>query len=74
MADALGRPLTTSGVKEASLRGAAVVVLERLGRDAGACTAGARWSSLALTRSKRSARPANAQRRLYEAVTSEPTS
>jgi gluconokinase len=31
MADALGRPLTTSGVKEASLRGAAVVALERLG-------------------------------------------
>jgi gluconokinase len=31
MADALGRPLTTSGVKEASLRGAAVVTLERLG-------------------------------------------
>jgi gluconokinase len=31
MADALGRPLTVSGVKEASLRGAAVVALERLG-------------------------------------------
>ena len=31
MADALGRPVTTSGVKEASLRGAAVVALERLG-------------------------------------------
>ena len=31
MADALGRPVTTSGVKEASLRGAAVAALERLG-------------------------------------------
>jgi gluconokinase len=31
MADALGRPLTVSEVKEASLRGAAVVALERLG-------------------------------------------
>lgn len=31
MADALGRPVTTSGVREASLRGAAVVTLERLG-------------------------------------------
>ena len=31
MADGLGRPLTVSGVKEASLRGAAVVARERLG-------------------------------------------
>ena len=31
MADVLGRPVTASGVKEASLRGAAVVALERLG-------------------------------------------
>jgi gluconokinase len=31
MADALGRPLTASAVKEASLRGAAVHALERLG-------------------------------------------
>jgi sugar (pentulose or hexulose) kinase len=31
MADALGRPVTTSGIKEAALRGAAIVVLERLG-------------------------------------------
>jgi gluconokinase len=34
MADALGRPLTRSGVKEASLRGAAIVALERLGESA----------------------------------------
>jgi gluconokinase len=33
MADALGRPLTVSGVEEASLRGAAVVALERLGES-----------------------------------------
>jgi gluconokinase len=33
MADALGRPVTASDVKEASLRGAAVVVLERLGES-----------------------------------------
>src|SRR5204863_1713852 len=31
MADALGRPITVSGVREASLRGAAVSALERLG-------------------------------------------
>jgi gluconokinase len=33
MADALGRPLTVSAVREASLRGAAVVALERLGES-----------------------------------------
>ena len=33
MADALGRPVTTSAVKEASLRGAAVYALERLGES-----------------------------------------
>ena len=31
MADALGRPITTSGVREASSRGAALLALERLG-------------------------------------------
>ena len=31
MADALGRPVTTSAVQEASLRGAAVLALERIG-------------------------------------------
>jgi gluconokinase len=34
MADVLGRPLTVSGVDEASLRGAAVIALERLGERA----------------------------------------
>jgi len=33
MADGLGRPITTSRVKEASLRGAAVVALERFGES-----------------------------------------
>jgi gluconokinase len=33
MADALARPVTASGVKEASLRGAAIVALERLGES-----------------------------------------
>lgn len=33
MADALGRPVTASAVKEASLRGAAVYALERLGES-----------------------------------------
>jgi gluconokinase len=32
-ADALGRPITTSSVREASLRGAAIVALERLGKS-----------------------------------------
>jgi gluconokinase len=35
MADALGRPITASAVTEASLRGAAVIVLERLGETPG---------------------------------------
>jgi gluconokinase len=34
MADALARPVTASGVKEASLRGAGILALERLGKTA----------------------------------------
>jgi gluconokinase len=34
MADVLGRPISASAVKEASLRGAAVCALERLGESA----------------------------------------
>jgi gluconokinase len=34
LADALARPITASGVEEASLRGAAVATLERLGHEA----------------------------------------
>jgi len=34
IADALARPVTASGVEEASLRGAGVATLERLGHEA----------------------------------------
>ena len=73
MADALGRPVTTSGVKEASLRGAAVVVLERLGETPAPAPLGAvvepRLDKVDVFRAAR-----ERQRRLYEVVTSEPTS
>jgi gluconokinase len=73
MADALGRPLTTSGVKEASLRGAAVVVLERVGETPAPAPLRAvvepRADKVEVFRAAR-----ERQRRLYEAVTSEPTS
>ena len=73
MADALGRPVTTSGVKEASLRGAAVVVLERLGETPAPAPLGAvvepRPDKVEVFRAAR-----ERQRRLYEVVTSEPTS
>jgi gluconokinase len=72
MADALGRPVTTSGVKEASLRGAAVVVLERLGEAPAPAPLGAvvepRPDKVDVFRAAR-----ERQRRLYEVVTSEPT-
>ena len=41
MADTLARPVTASGVDEASLRGAAVAILERLGHEAPAAPLGA---------------------------------
>jgi gluconokinase len=73
MADALGRPLSTSGVKEASLRGAAVVALERLGTTPAPAPLGAvvepRGDRVEVFRAAR-----ERQRRLYEVVTSEPTS
>jgi gluconokinase len=73
MADALGRPVTTSGVKEASLRGAAVAVLERLGETPGSAPLGPvvepRPDKVEMFRAAR-----ERQRRLYEVVTSEPTS
>jgi len=40
MADALARPVTASAVEEASLRGAAVAVLERLGYEAASAPLG----------------------------------
>jgi gluconokinase len=73
MADALGRPVTTSGVREASLRGAAVVVLERLGETPAPARLGGvvepRTDKVEVFRAAR-----ERQRRLYEVVTSEPTS
>jgi len=73
MADALGRSVTTSGVKEASLRGAAVVVLERLGQTPAPAVLGPvvepRADKVDVFRAAR-----ERQRRLYEVVTSEPTS
>jgi gluconokinase len=73
MADALGRPVTTSGVKEASLRGAAVAVLERLGETPGSAPLGPvvepRADKVEMFRAAR-----ERQRRLYEVVTSDPTS
>jgi gluconokinase len=73
MADALGRPVTTSGVAEASLRGAAVVVLERLGETPAPAPLGPvvepRPDKVEVFRAAR-----ERQRRLYEVVTSEPTS
>jgi gluconokinase len=73
MADALARPITTSRVKEASLRGAAVVVLERLGQTPAPAPLGPvvepRSDKVDVFRAAR-----ERQRRLYEVVTSEPTS
>jgi gluconokinase len=73
MADALGRPITTSAVSEGSLRGAAVVVLERLGETPEpaplASTVEPRPDKAAAFRAAR-----ERQRRLYEVVTSEPIS
>jgi gluconokinase len=73
MADSLGRPVTTSEVEEASLRGAAVVVLERLGATPKAAPLGPvvepRPDKVEVFRAAR-----ERQRALYEVVTSEPTS
>jgi gluconokinase len=73
MADALGRPITASAVPEASLRGAAVVVLERLGETPAPAPLGStvepRADKAAVFRAAR-----ERQRRLYDVVTSESTS
>lgn len=73
VADALGRPIVQSGVPEASLRGAAVLALERLG----ATPPPAPLGDVVEPRRDRTAayrRARERQRRLYEAVTSAPTS
>jgi gluconokinase len=73
MADALGRTITTSAVPEASLRGAAVVVLERLGETPAPAPLGPtvepRPDKAGAFRAAR-----ERQQRLYDVVTSEPTS
>jgi gluconokinase len=73
IADALERPITTSRVKEASLRGAAVAVLERLGATPAPAPLGPvvepRPDKVEAFRAAR-----ERQHRLYEVVTSEPTS
>jgi gluconokinase len=73
MADALGRTITTSAVPEASLRGAAVVVLERLGEAPATAPLGPTVEPRSdKADAFRAAR--ERQRRLYDVVTSEPTS
>jgi gluconokinase len=69
MADALGRPVRRSGVHEASLRGAAVVVLERLGETPAPAPLGPVVEPRAdKVEAFRAAR--ERQERLYEVVTS----
>jgi len=73
MADALARPLRRSEVREASLRGAAVVALERLGEDPPPAPLGdvvePRADRIDAYRVAR-----EEQRRLYEVVTASATS
>jgi gluconokinase len=70
MADALARPVITSGVREGSLRGAAVVTLERLSVGVPPAPLGPRVEPRpAMAEAFRLAR--ERQWRLYEAVTSE---
>jgi gluconokinase len=71
MADALGRSITVSGVKEASLRGAAVLTLERIGESPSAAPLGRMVEPRAdRADSYRAAR--DRQRWLYEVATSAP--
>ena len=73
MADTLGRPVTASGVKEASLRGAAIVALERLGHAAPGAPLG-RVVEPRLDRADAYRAARDRQRELYEAVTASLTS
>jgi gluconokinase len=73
VADALTRPIVTSGVEEASLRGAAVLVLERLGETPAPAPL-RRVVEPRPDRAEAYRRARERQRRLYEAVTSAPTS
>ena len=68
MADALARPIAVSGVPEASLRGAAVLALERRGREVGkAPITGVVEPRADRAEAYRAARAA--QQKLYEALT-----
>jgi gluconokinase len=68
MADALARPVAVSGVPEASLRGAAVLALERLGHEVGqAPIAGVVEPRPERAEAYRTAR--EEQQRLYDALT-----
>jgi gluconokinase len=73
MADVLGRPIITSGVQEASLRGAAVVALERLGESPPPAPL-ARIVEPRLERADAYRAALDRQRRLYEAVIGSRTS
>ncbi|MFL6021219.1 MAG: gluconokinase [Gaiellaceae bacterium] len=73
MADALGRPLTASGVQEASLRGAAVVALERLGEQPPPAPLG-RVVDPRSDRADAYRAARDRQRKLYEAATASRTS
>jgi gluconokinase len=73
MADALARPVTISRVKEASLRGAAVLTLERLGGRASEAAVGAVVEPRREHADEYRA-AFERQRELYEAVISAPTS
>jgi gluconokinase len=72
-ADALGRPLTISGVEEASLRGAAVFALERLGETPAPAPLG-RVVEPRLERADAYRAARERQLRLYEAATAAWTS
>jgi gluconokinase len=68
MADALGRPITLSAVEEASLRGAAVATLERLGATAAEAPLGRAFEPRA-EHAAAYRRARERDRRLYDAVT-----
>jgi gluconokinase len=73
IADALARPITASGVQEASLRGAAIVALERLGETPGEAPLG-RVVAPRPDRAEAYRTARERQRRLYEAATASLTS
>ncbi len=73
MADALARPIIVSGVSEGSLRGAAVLALERLGEPPPPAPLG-RVVEPRVDRADAYRAARERQRRLYEAATSAPTS